>query len=246
MALSNWDTLAFDENAEPSNGVIESAFGGASAEIYKNWLDVRCKASWQPGKQFSGGIIARIEHGSVGLLDFDVVAIRGPQDSIIVCVESKKWSGDDGEPVIRRMAGIGARGYSDPPEEWIEEQGIDLGPNDLFTMDFERKEPGRPPDFSCKILSIYREDGTVKRHRIPWSVEMKERFTPKWVGVLPETLSEMVKFLRDLYADDREGMAWVDRIERAKPLRVNQGALFFATHLGTDPGATPPGEGGET
>lgn len=242
MALSNWDVLAFDENAEPCNGAIESVYGGATAAIYKNRLDVTCKAAWQGGKGFTGDIIARIEHGSISLLDFEVVAIRGPQKSIIVCVESKKWSSDDGDIVIRRMAGIGAYGFNDPIGEWIDELGIELGPKDdyLFGSSYDSAGKYEGPEF--KTLDIHREGGGMETYKVPWSEAMAKRLVPQWVGVLPETVTEMIRFLRDFYDDDREGLAWADKIEKAKPLRVNQGDMFFAKHLGVDPQATPPGE----
>ena len=45
MALSNWATLAWDENGEPCDGRLEAE--GISIAIYKNWIYVRDEKAWK-------------------------------------------------------------------------------------------------------------------------------------------------------------------------------------------------------
>lgn len=60
-------------------------------------------------------------------------------------------------------------------------------------------------------------------------------------GVRPATLTAFIEWLRGLSADE-DYQRWVDRIEEAKHLRVNQGDAYIARHLGRPVPATPLGE----
>ena len=60
-------------------------------------------------------------------------------------------------------------------------------------------------------------------------------------GVRPATLTDFIQWLRGLHALE-DFQRWVDRIEAAKHLRVNQGDAYIALRLNRPIPATPLGE----
>jgi len=126
MALSNWDTLAFDEKGESSTGDFTSKLG-VEVEVYKNWLYVRDEKAWVDGGQFVKSTVMQIQHGEITYKDIHVVALRGPQNGVYAFV----WSGWEHEKTLTGMIGIGVYGYDDRGEfigvttdslEWFKEQ----------------------------------------------------------------------------------------------------------------------------
>lgn len=105
MALSDWDTLALNENNENCGGVFHSE-AGAEIELYKNWLYVRSEAMWQEGCGFQKPTIAAINSGDLQLGHLHIIAIRGPKDGIYFCVSESHYPKPD-----RFMVGIGACGW---------------------------------------------------------------------------------------------------------------------------------------
>jgi len=77
----------------------------------------------------------------------------------------------------------------------------------------------------------------LKEIRLPHSKE----HDATWVGVLPATFAEFLKWLR-VIGSGNAFHEWVNRIEAEKPLRFNQGDAFFSEHLGVDTPCTQPGE----
>lgn len=107
MALSNWDTLAVDENGEPTNGVINSK-GGVSVAIYKNWLYVRDKKAWRKGGDYINDTMMEVTEGELKYFDVKIMAKRGPKNGVYVIVETPTFGEDR-----QIMVGIGCYGYSD-------------------------------------------------------------------------------------------------------------------------------------
>jgi len=254
MALSNWDTLAFDSEGAPCNGVIEGLSGKASVEIYKNWLYVHDARMWPKGGRFTKPVIAKIEEGSVELSDFKILAKRGPQSSVLAYVESVKYKDQKkGEsyrpPDVKRMAGIGCSGYSDPVEVWLKDHNITTGPDDDF---FFGSSGG--PEGSFMTLTIMRKGwdessdpratGLIQEIKIPQTDANEERYGTKWVGVQPETIKALFDFLKEQFRPkyEKEERAWVEKIEAAQPIRFNQGDQYFAQRFGELTPASIPGE----
>jgi hypothetical protein len=241
MALSNWDTMAFDENGEPTNGVIEGFAEGSACEIYKNWLYVRDTKMWTKDRHYIEPTIAKIEEGKVEVSDFNIEASRGPQNSIFVLVTSIRYKKQkEGQPYqppeIRRLGGIGCYGYGNPPyndvrkqhnlgEEWI---GWCVGYGSDGTHSF-----------------TYFNNNTKELKEVPIE-DWDESYESQWVGVLPDTLKEFVLWLKknDEYTenDENEYTAWVNKIASSQGLRFNQGDMFFHQNAGTELCATPVGE----
>lgn len=241
MALSNWDTMAFDENGEPTNGVIEGFAEGTACEIYKNWLYIRDEKMWSDGRGYVKPTIAQVDSGNLSISDFHISAIRGPQQSIFVVVTSIRYrKQEEGQPYqppeIRRMGGIGCYGYGNPPyndvrkqnglgEEWVG-WAVGYGSDGTHSFSYMNKN-------TDEIKEVPIED---------WD----ESYESQWFGVLPETLQAFVDWLRkdDEYDEARENeyTTWVNKIAKSKGLRFNQGDMFFHNNAGTELCATPVGE----
>lgn len=110
MALSNWDTLAVDENGAATKGVLESPMG-VVVEFYKNWIYVSDKKAWREGGGFCKPVVAQVNAGHLDYQDVHIVAKRGPQNGIYAAV----WVGWKD---IKAMVGIGCYGYDDD-SEWV-------------------------------------------------------------------------------------------------------------------------------
>ena len=115
MALSNWDTCAFDANGKPSGGVItvkRSNDQTAQVEIYKNWLYVRATDMWTKGYSYVEPTIAEIQYGDVQIAGFRIYATRGPQNSVLTFVEAGwKHLAKSGEGHYDCMCGIGCYAF---------------------------------------------------------------------------------------------------------------------------------------
>ena len=247
MALSNWDTMALDENGEPTNGVMEGCSEGASCEIYKNWLYVRDREMWCDGRGYVEPTIAKVDSGSVMVSDFEIEAIRGPQSAIFVKVTSMRYKEKvEGEAYreleVRRMGGIGCSGYEDPHERVMDDEGLDPeewtfdghgsvsksdGTWDLYFSFHKNPPEGERPS---QYKEIKRPEG--------------KGYDTDWVGVKESTHKEFIAWLKsdEDYRWDDDYKVWVDKIEKAEALRFNQGDMYFADHVGTPLNATPPGQ----
>lgn len=86
MALSNWDTLALNQDG-PSDGILTSPMG-VSVAIYKNWLYVLDPHNAREGGRFdpSSDTVMQVDAGSLAYLDVQIEAVRGPQEGIYTVV----------------------------------------------------------------------------------------------------------------------------------------------------------------
>lgn len=121
MALSNWDTMAFDHEGKSSNGVFTSP-SGVSVGFYKNWLYVRDPKGWTPGS-YTEPTVMQIESGVVQYKDVHISAFRGPQSGVYATV----FSYAEDYKSVTGMIGCGVYGYDGGGEEgWVgvEEESI--------------------------------------------------------------------------------------------------------------------------
>lgn len=230
MALSNWDTMAFDEEGVPTNGIIEGFTEGTSCEIYKNWLYVRDEDMWFEGRKYVKPTIAQIDSGEVMMSDFTIRAARGPQEGIFVWVESSRYV--DKEYQVKRMAGIGASGYGDPFEKIIEEEGIDTEKWKPFTY-------GSHSSGSAVFTFTKGSGEDVLFKEI--ERDNYDDYSPQWTGITKETVEKFIEWLRSEGADEE----WVDKIEKGEHVRFNQGDMFFNKNADVPLEATPPGSASE-
>jgi hypothetical protein len=245
MALSNWDTLAFNSEGEPCNGVFEG-FDGQSCAIYKNWLYVRDPKMWSKDRSFVEPTIAEFSHGEMRLSGMTIVGERGPQNAIFVYVEATKY-GDEKkgeETVTKRMAGIGCYGFSDPVPALCKH--FKVNPDDYDDVFAGSTGTGKEGE-SYTILMCTKEGHPPKEFR----TETKEELESQWVGVTTDTYAKFLEFLQRVAEDHGYGddfKAWHKKIVESEPLRVNQGDMYFADRipdLAKQGVATKIGEGGD-
>jgi hypothetical protein len=107
LALSNWDTAAWDQDGNPMEGKL--TVGQVSIEIYKNWIYVRDSECWKDGlHSFGHNAVMEIQFGDITYRGFRIRAIRGPQNSIMAAVEY----GYKSDKEYQAMFAIGGYGYS--------------------------------------------------------------------------------------------------------------------------------------
>jgi hypothetical protein len=101
MAISNWDTAAWDAEGNPCKGVMETE-RGVIVSIYKNWVSI----SEVVDKLKITSI--RIQHGEVHYKDVTVVVRRfTKQNAVFVYATGSKKN--------ERLFGIGCYAYDDDP-----------------------------------------------------------------------------------------------------------------------------------
>ena len=235
MALSNWDTLAFDVDGQPCNGVLVG-FDGASAEIYKNWLYVRDPKMWTRGRGFVSPTIAQIESGEVTVSEFQIHAERhSGQDAMFVLVECHRYEPRE----VRWMAGIGCSGYSNPAEAIAHAAGVDL--TVWEPISYGSSGGGEAP---CHIVVCNASDGRSETFSVPM-VPGQDELEAQWIGVTEATRDAFFAWLGG-YVDSYNGpsQAWLAQCRASGGLRFNQGDQYFAARtLGppVDDIATPVG-----
>ena len=228
MALSNWDTLAFNTDGQPCDGTLRG-FDGASAAIYKNWLYVRDPKMWVPGRSFVEPTIAQVTSGNVMISEFDIIAKRHEmQEAIFVLAECHR-----SEPHQRAwMAGIGCYGFSDPTLDIALRARIDLGRWEVLGTG-SRFEPDGSQYHTVTCVD---RTGHSETFSVPWD----DRLEPIWTGVTAATrdaffdwLDEMVK--EPFWFINEEAKDWVAVCRASGGLRFNQGDHYFVDRDVADP-----------
>lgn len=244
MALSNWDTLAVNQDGDPVAGTLVSPMG-VEVAIYKNWLYVRDAKAWREGGAYVADTVMEIREGVIRYLDVDIHAARGPQEGVYAVVEARPprvplveaceacgakagsrhhvW-GCAVEPRIV-MIGCGVYGFAergDDGEGGGDATWVGVTPESVA---FLRAWINHADD---KVLDLPMREGAEaiiakgRERGEEWAIED---------GVI-----------RHRYKDYRFA-EHIRRIPLDKSLRVNQGDLYFANRIeGLDPQATPPGE----
>lgn len=108
MALSNWDTMAWNDSGEPCVGDVVFP-NGVELEIYKNWVYISDPKAWREGEGIDKPCIMEILSGELSYARITIFAARGPQDSIFVAAAYRDWSTKP-ETMIR-FFGIGCYGF---------------------------------------------------------------------------------------------------------------------------------------
>ena len=222
MALSNWDTLAFDHDGKTCGGVFQRD-GGDAVEIYKNWLYVRSPKMWKAGaSSFTKPVIAEIHAGEMKVAGFDISAERGPQHGVFVFLEY-------GPHTDRKIGGgIGCSGYEDLVLKVLKEHG---------------RDNEDPDDWTSGSSSM--PEGGWTRHILKWSTgeEIEHSYEPEWVGVLPETLEAYFAWVEKTHEkEEKDVMEWLAKCRAAPAQRFNQGDAFFAKTLGMELPTTEVGK----
>lgn len=224
MALSNWDTMAVDEEGKACDGVFKSPMG-VEVCIYKNWLYVADEKAWKEGGRYVADTVMSIQQGELVYVDVNIHAIRGPKDGVYVIV----WSGNPGEAGWKAMVGIGCYGYSDHDWVGIEQTEIDVLRKLMDDSEVSGTDSGSEEQAQACVDS-WLEDARAARARGE-DVWPDDHF---W--------REGTMFCYRSYRFDDA----IRAIDLSKARRFNQGDAYFATHLGTDTPATAPGEAGPT
>lgn len=246
MALSDWDTLAFDNDGNPCNGIIKSFDGETSVEAYKNWLYVRDKKMWKKDCPFTGDTIAKIENGSVHLSNFHIQAVRGPQDSVVAVITTTNWDEKTEVYSVRRMFVIAGDGYKDKTKQLAKALNVDLSKWDDWN---EFSEFGCGEDKIGLFLYKYLKNGKAKTKSV--SMDTNPKFDAKWTGITKSTLNWALNWLKKNFGGhyaDKEEKEWITKIEKqAKQgsIRFNQGDAFFAHAFGKEIPATKVGKAKE-
>lgn len=232
MALSDWDTMAFDSDGKPCNGIIEGFLEGTNAEIYKNWLYIRDAKMWCEERGYMKPTIAEIFEGCISISDFDIRAVRGPQRAIFVsikCIRYHEQKKDEEyrEPDIRRMAGIGCDGYTDPCIIMMKELDLDADKWESWGW-------GHSSEGTYSLCVMNRETEKLEHFNFP----NDSKYEPEWIGVTDETYRAFIDWLKSFDDDDDDYRKWISKIEASKGVRFNQGDAFFANRLGFDVPAT--------
>jgi hypothetical protein len=241
MALSNWDTLAVDENGESTNGVFVSPLG-VSVEFYKNWLYVRDSKAWQEGGRFVSPTVMQVESASLSYKDVSITAIRGPQNGVYAVVQSTIYPPQLTEDCAKCkskakgyaherecpnfvdtkhlvMIGCGVYGYSG--EEWV---GV-TDDSKKFLNDWIRKSDDDEIPMPRALFNKTATEGDIKA-ALAAKGQKVSRVTEENVFVVYESFS-FEEHIR--------------KIDLSTALRFNQGDAYFASKVGTDIPATPPG-----
>jgi len=241
MALSNWDTLAVDENGESTNGIFTSP-NGVSVEFYKNWLYVRDKKGWQEGGRFVEPTVMQVDNGTLSYKDVSICAIRGPQNGVYAVVESTIYPPHLTEDCAKCKAK--AKSY------WHEKNCADFVDTKHLVMigcgvyGYDGEEWVGVDDESKKFLASWIQKADQDELAMPRSLfnklsgeaEIKAHFATKGQTVTRVT-EENVFIAYESFGFEEH----VRKIDLSKALRFNQGDAFFANKVGTDIPATPTG-----
>ena len=116
MALSNWDTLSFNEKGESINGLFVS--GDVKIEIYKNWLYVHDPKVWDENSMFINDTIMHVLSGNFIYKNINIHAKRGRQQSVLCFVYTRDYKTD----TFNAMIGCGVYGFNGNNWVGVEEE----------------------------------------------------------------------------------------------------------------------------
>ena len=229
MALSNWDTLAFDTKGKSSFG--KKHWEGTGVEIYKNWLYIHSSNLWYEGCLYSKPIIAELWEGKLSIENLTIHAVRGPQNAIFVIVA--KWDEETGE--YEFFGGIGCSGYEDTVERIL----TSLGRGDEADTGFWSDTATDEGDGEGWVHSI---ENIETGESIVYHKDSKNgEYHTVWEGVKPETVEKFFTWAEsiDKFGNYEE---WLSLCKEGEKLRYNQGDNFFSNRTGILLPATKPGE----
>lgn len=230
MALSNWDTLAFDTDGKSSFG--EFSIDGYSVDIYKNWVNLITPKNER----------LNIDSGIFHVGPFNIMVARHDnQNSVFVFVQHSDWS--DNKLKQRFFCGIGCYGFWGDLE-YIQKfhkdefSNLNIDPKYL-TDDYDRTiesqiSASKENDFTKVIFynnTITDLDYKNSDHR--FEVELPKELLPSyeqsWCGVRVETVEAFKKWLEEVAPPE-----YFAQIQWNDAVRYNQGDMFFAENLSED------------
>ena len=218
MALSNWDTLAFDAEGKSCGGSFVNDKN--SVDIYKNWLYVRAPKMWVAGDSYTKPTIAEIHSGEVTLAGFEISAEREPQNGVFVFVKYGPYD-------KRRMGGgIGCYGYE----------------NTVAKVLAEHNRLNENSEDWCSSSSISGEKVSRYVSNFRTGEEIEHDHESEWVGVQPATLTAYFAWMAKLHGEDKDVVGWMLKCAESPAFRCNQGDAYFAEHIGFDYPATEVGK----
>jgi len=229
MALSNWDTLAFDADGKPCVGVVVN--GNGSVEIYKNFLYVYNKKMFKKGEgSYTNNVIAQIESGNINISKFSIIAKRHKeQNSIFVRVA---YTVGDEE---KYFVGIGCYGFINTARIYAEKMGLDTSRDWVSGSSYDG-------DKFSEFITCFEKEG-VETHTVPKKFLIDQE--NQWIGVSDLTFNAFLDFLEELRNEFELSEEYLNKIKNIPPLRYNQGDAFFAKSLDKEITATEIGESSE-
>lgn len=224
MALSNWDTLAFDNDGNPSNGTITNKDGN-TVSIYKNWLYVRSNQLANVSKEFVDDTFAHINAGDIRVAGFQIYAHRAKNQQAVFCYVTSGY----GEEEIQ-MCGIGAYGYlSDIEllEKFYPNEIKDIPKKDLKNGLI--REVGLPDGTYQFEISVYdfSESKLIRNYEI--IADKRHTEESLWTGINEKTFKEFKQWLRAI-TKSLGNTAYFDKLKKAK--RFNQGDAYLSEVFG--------------
>ena len=238
MALSNWDLLAFDTNAQPCEGLF--TYKGTSIEIYKNWAHVMNEKMWQDGHGFIEPVIGTISQGDLCIGGINIVAERHEeQNSIfIICT-----GGYNDEKEI--MVGIGCCGYINEARIYVEQLKLDT-----INYDWTTGSTNKGKEWVSLLIGFPRDINNMDRYpmqEIMVPAEIKIPEDQLYVGVTETTYEAFLDFL-DMAAFNCDlKKEYVNKIKESKQaLRFNQGDRYIVEKTATEDILIPASEIGKS
>lgn len=219
MAMSNWDSMAFDNEGKPC--LAEWKFNpnnnGDVISIYKNWVHFMFNGV---GISINRGDIITASHSSVR-----IIAKRHPlQNSIFMVAEVGEYG------KTQYFSGIGCYGFMDEldwlkihhseeykkiPAEWVDPNNenifvahLYINKDDTFIYEFNNSQTNEKFEFEAPNPTL--ED--------------------LWEGVTEETAKEFLKWLESLPTCEE----YSKKIDLENALRYNQGDAFVAAASQTE------------
>lgn len=245
MAMSDWDTMAFDSDGKPANGSLTIP-GGAGVEIYKNWLYVRNPKTWKKG-QFTSPVVAQIQHGEISTAGLEIVAIRHPDQHSVFCfVSHREYTGRGKKKYDSHqdyyLAGIGCYGFKSE-QDWLKVKHPKIYDSiDPKYWDEEKFMMTTTSSFGGGKKETWGYEwyptGEDKSERKSLIMKVKKPdLNEMWAGVTPSTSVAFFAWLEKVAPKE-----YFVKIDQDNVLRFNQGDAFFANALDSPLGATAPGK----
>ena len=246
MALSSYDTLAVDQDGNPTTGVFTSP-SGIQIEVRKTRINILDSKGWTKHMGFTEPFVSEIESGSVLYKDVVIEAIRGPQDGIYAVVYSYEYIHEK-VSLIRKLNRRFHKLFDPYKIPWIIRQHLSQIIIDAM-HNFSKKIP-LPKHIGTKT------NGMVCVGVYGYSGE-------DWVGILPSSMEWFQAKLRnhtktkEILCIDNNGKLieyesteyeWegipdsLREISFEKAVRFNQGDKYFADRGVGEINTTKPGD----
>lgn len=228
MALSNWDTLAINNDGKSCDGSCRNDL--IEIEIYKNFAYIRSPKMWQESGGFTKPTIMQIIQGNIDIGGMGIIAKRdNSQNSIFVFADYSYYEGKEKQP--KYFAGIGCSAYYTRVKEYLEWKGLDYKYDEYTTgwTNYDIKND-TPRDYEYIHLS---KNGKYFKDKDGFMLEIE--IDPAfgeltiYTGVMNKTIQSFKKWLKTDIIDkyDKDKQEWFNKINWKNLSRFNQGDAFF-------------------